>query len=140
MVEAMLAGESEAIIRALIEGAISKDPVCMRLALERLYPAPKERAVTLPIPEVGELDLVELERLVIREMAAARLTPTEAATALAVIRRHREAPETVDPMAEEVYPIDLKLIPPDEDEAPAMPEITRRPPAPMAAKTTKKEI
>jgi hypothetical protein len=113
MAEAMLQGQAGDIINALIAGAVGGDPVCMRLAVERLYPTPKDRAVELPIPAdlaaAGALE--EAERVTIRELAAGRLTPTEAATVLGVIRKHREPPEIKgEDLPEEVYPMDLRLV------------------------------
>lgn len=112
LAEALLHGQAEAVIQALVDRALGGDPVCMRLVVERLIPPVRERAVELPIPsDLGAAGaLEEAERVTIREMAAGRLTPTEAATVMGVIRRHRQSLSDADEVAPvDVFPVELRL-------------------------------
>ena len=48
--EALLEGEAEKLTRKCIELAMDGDTVALRLCLERIYPARKDRPVTFPLP------------------------------------------------------------------------------------------
>ena len=49
---ALLAGESEALTRKAVELALVGDPTAMRLCLERVLPACRERAVKFALPPI----------------------------------------------------------------------------------------
>jgi hypothetical protein len=108
----MLDGQAAAIVQSLVGMAMAGDAVAMRLCMERLAPAPRDRRVELPLPK--DLDqaeaLVEAERITIQEMAAGRISPMEASVVLGTIRQHREPLAIVGGGVHEgVYPIELRL-------------------------------
>jgi hypothetical protein len=55
-VEQLLLPHQEALLEKAIELALKGDPVALRLCIERLYPAPKERRIDLPLPQVRNVE------------------------------------------------------------------------------------
>jgi hypothetical protein len=78
--EAMLDGEAEALTRKCIELALGGDTVALKLCLERIYPARKDRPVTFPLPPISSpRDAANIAASVAQAVAAGRVTPSEAA-------------------------------------------------------------
>src|SRR6516225_4114562 len=50
--EALLEGEAEKLTRKCIELAMDGDTVALKLCLERIYPARRDRPVTFPLPPI----------------------------------------------------------------------------------------
>jgi hypothetical protein len=91
-VQALLDGEAEALTRKAVEKALEGDSVALRLCLERISPAPKDRPVTFPLPD----DLLDIRQAteagagIMQAMAAGDLTPNEAAGIMAILRTYCE--------------------------------------------------
>ena len=78
--EALLAGEAAALTRKAIELALDGDVVALRICLDKILPARKDRAVTFPLPPVGTpRDAADLMAAVIAAVGAGRVTPSEGA-------------------------------------------------------------
>ena len=79
-IDALLDGEAEKITRKAVEMALRGDGVAMRLCLDRLAPARKDRPVpfTLPTLETAA-DAKEAAAAIVRAVADGNLTPSEAA-------------------------------------------------------------
>ena len=76
--EALLEG-AEKLTRKCIELAMDGDTVALRLCLERIYPARKDRPVTFPLPPItSPRDAADIAAAVANAVAAGNLTPTEA--------------------------------------------------------------
>src|SRR5579875_424878 len=52
--EALLAGEAEALSRKAVELALAGDTVALKLCLDRILPVRKGRPVALPLPPVED--------------------------------------------------------------------------------------
>src|SRR4051812_7196879 len=78
--EVLLDGEAEALTRKAVEMALAGDTVAMRLCLDRIMPARKDRPVpfTLPTLETAA-DAVAAAAALVNAVAAGQLTPSEAA-------------------------------------------------------------
>src|SRR3712207_755759 len=77
--EALLDGEGEALTRKAVELALSGDTTALRLCLERLMPARKERAVLFELPKLETAaDAVRATAALVRAVAEGELTPGEA--------------------------------------------------------------
>jgi Family of unknown function (DUF5681) len=95
-VQALLEGEAEALTRKCIELAKAGDTTALRLCMERIAPAPKSRAVQLPMLSVETADdVLTAQAATIRAMAVGEITPDEAATIAGVLDAKRKAIETV---------------------------------------------
>src|ERR1700730_2163596 len=83
---ALLAGESEALTRKAVELALVGDPTAMRLCLERILPACRERAVKFALPPIkSAADIAAAMKAVTSALANGAITPGEAATIAAMV-------------------------------------------------------
>ena len=80
VLEALLDGEAEALTRRAIEMALEGDGPAMRLCLDRLLPARKDRPITFDMPPIETTDdLPKATGAIVAAVAAGELTPGEAA-------------------------------------------------------------
>jgi hypothetical protein len=94
---ALLAGESEALTRRAVELALGGDPTAMRLCIERVLPACRERAVKFALPPIeSAADIAAAMKAVTAALADGAITPGEAATIAAVVDTFVRAIETSD--------------------------------------------
>jgi hypothetical protein len=85
------------LTRKCIELATNGDTTALRLCMERLAPAMKSRAVTLPLPPIDTpTDILKAQAATIEAMASGEITPDEAATIAGVLEAKRRAIETVE--------------------------------------------
>ena len=93
--EALLDGEAEGLTRKAIQLALAGDTIAMRLCLERLVPARKDRPIVFDMPPVaGAADHPKALAAVLVAVAAGELTPTEAEAFASILEHHRRAIET----------------------------------------------
>jgi hypothetical protein len=78
--ERLLDGEAEALSRKAIELALKGDVAALRLCLDRILPARRDRAVCFPLPNMnGTKDAVSATAAVAAAVADGDVTPSEAA-------------------------------------------------------------
>jgi hypothetical protein len=95
--EALLDGEAEGLTRKAIELALAGDTTALRLCIERILPARKDRPVQLQVPEIeGVEDLTKATMALVQAVAAGELSPTEAAEVAKLVEAHRRTVETVE--------------------------------------------
>ena len=95
--EAILEGEGEALTRKAIELALDGDGPALRLCLDRIYPARKDRPVTFELPAIETTaDLPKATNALLVAVAAGDLTPSEAADISKSIDAHVKAIEATD--------------------------------------------
>jgi Family of unknown function (DUF5681) len=95
--EALLDGEVQALTRKAIERGLEGDGVALRLCLERILPARKDRPVKFDLPPVETAsDISKALGAIAKSMAAGELTPDEAGTVATIMEAHRKAIETVE--------------------------------------------
>jgi hypothetical protein len=96
-IECLLEGEAEKLTRKCVEMAMAGDTTAMKLCLERLLPACKDRSVRLKVPEVeGVQGLVKTMVALLEAVAAGELTPAEAGEVAKLVEAHRRTVETVE--------------------------------------------
>jgi hypothetical protein len=72
-------GEAEALTRKAIDMALARDTVALKLCLERIYPARKDRPVTFALPPINTArDAADVTSSVMNAVAAGQLTPADA--------------------------------------------------------------
>jgi hypothetical protein len=77
--EALLEGEAEALSRKAIELALKGDVAALRLCLDRIVPARKDRPVCFALPNLKESkDAVKASAAIVAAVASGDLTPSEA--------------------------------------------------------------
>ena len=95
--EALLAGEAAALTRKAIELALAGDVVALRICLDRIYPARKDRPVAFPLPPITSArDAADIAAAVAQAVAAGQLTPSEAAEIGKVIEIYVKAYQTAE--------------------------------------------
>ncbi len=78
--EALLEGEAEVIARKAVEMAKEGDTTAMRLCMDRLLPARKDRHVPFALPKLETpADAVKASAALVEAVAGGDLTPSEAA-------------------------------------------------------------
>jgi hypothetical protein len=94
-VEALLAGEAEALTRRAIELALSGDATALRLCLERVCPPRRDSPVTFALPRMETArHAAAAAGAVLEAVADGELTPSEGAQVLALVEGFRRALET----------------------------------------------
>ena len=84
--EALLDGQAEALTQKAIQMALAGDPVALRLCLDRIYPARKDRPVAFALPPIDSArDAADLMAAVTRAVANGHITPSEAGEIAKVI-------------------------------------------------------
>jgi hypothetical protein len=93
--EALLDGEAEALTRKAIEKAKEGDGAALRLCLERIVPARKERAVSLELPKIETTaDSVKAVGAIIDAVASGELTPGEGGDVVRIVEAFMKSTET----------------------------------------------
>jgi hypothetical protein len=96
-VEVLLDGQAERLTRKCVEMALEGDVVAMRLCLERIYPARKDRPVTFPLPPITSArDAANIMAAVTNAVATGHITPSEAAELGKVIDSYVRAYQTAE--------------------------------------------
>lgn len=97
LVEGMLDGRAEAITEKLVELALKGDVAALRLCLDRLLPARRERHLTLELPNPATAqDIMAGFGRVVEALTRGELTPSETNSAAALLESARRALETTD--------------------------------------------
>ena len=92
--EALLEGEAEALTRKAVELALAGDGLALRLCLDRLLPALRERPVSVELPPLGSpKDAVAASSALLASVAAGELAPGEARELGRLIELHLKALE-----------------------------------------------
>ena len=77
--EAILEGEAEALTRRAVALALEGDTVALRLFLDRIAPARKDRHVPFALPPISTAaDAVKASAALVAAVAEGELTPSEA--------------------------------------------------------------
>ena len=78
--EKLLDGEAEALTRKAVELALAGDMTALRICLDRILPARKDRPVTFDLPAIDSAaDAKAASAALLAAVAAGSLTPSEAA-------------------------------------------------------------
>src|ERR1700757_3308691 len=93
----LLEGEAESFTRKAVELAMVGEPTAMRLCLERILPACRDRTVKFALPPIESAsDIAAAMKAVTSALADGAITPGEAATIAAVVDTFVRAIETSD--------------------------------------------
>jgi hypothetical protein len=83
--EALLEENAAELTRKLVDDGLAGDGRALRFLVGRLYPAARDRPITLDVAPGKETDPVHLHSVVIRAMADGEITPQEALAVARVI-------------------------------------------------------
>ena len=94
---ALLEGEAMALTRKAVEEALAGNMVALKLCLERLVPAAKERPVDIAFPKVDDAsDLAKLTATLLSAVGNGDLDSGQAASLAKVIEIHRNTLEMAE--------------------------------------------
>src|SRR5215217_9236345 len=95
--ETLLEGEAEAITRKAIELAKQGDGPALRLCMDRIYPARKDRPVRFALPPIERAaDAVASHAALVGAVARGDLTPSEASELSKLVEGYVRAVEATD--------------------------------------------
>jgi len=96
LLDQLAVGSAEALVQKMIDAAAGGDRVAARLVLNRIWSAPKGRAVSVALPEIKTpADLLAAHAAVSAAISAGTLTPQDGASLASVLETHRRAFELV---------------------------------------------
>jgi hypothetical protein len=96
-VEGLLEGDAEAITRKAIEKAKEGDATMIRLCLDRIAPARKDRHVPFALPKMETAaDTVKAAAAIAEAIGVGELTPSEAGDLSAFVANYAKAIEITD--------------------------------------------
>lgn len=96
-IEALMEGEAEDITRKAIEAAKAGDLTAIKMVLDRVAPAPKERTVRFDLPTINSAsDLPAAVLSIMGHVAAGELGPSEGAQVVSLLEQYRRHAETAD--------------------------------------------
>jgi hypothetical protein len=92
--EALLDGEGEALTRKAIELALAGDATALRLCMDRILPALRERPVRIELPPLsGSQDAVAASAALLAAVAGGEIAPGEAREVGRLLELHLKAVE-----------------------------------------------
>jgi hypothetical protein len=95
--EAMLDDEAERLTRRAIERALEGDTPALRLCMERLIPAKRDRPIKFKLPSIeSAADAAKAIGSVLAAVAAGEVTPQEAAEVASLIETYAKVLEIRD--------------------------------------------
>jgi hypothetical protein len=93
----LLEGEAEKLTRKAIDLALAGDVTALRLCLERIAPARKDRPISVDLPPLhGANDMSAASAALIQAVAEGQLTPFEAAQTAKLFEVHLHAVEMTE--------------------------------------------
>ena len=96
-IEALLEGEAEELTRKAIELAKAGDLAALRLCLDRIVPARKDRHIPFKLPKLEKPeDAVAAAAAIVEAVAGAELTPSEAAEMMKLVEGYTTILEAED--------------------------------------------
>ena len=96
-VEALLDGEADQLTRKAVEKALAGDTLALKLCLDRIAPARKDRSVTFRAPTIKAAeDVPAALGAIFRAVASGELTTSEAAMIAGIVEKFRGAIELAD--------------------------------------------
>lgn len=97
VLDELMDGEAEAITRTAIDQAKEGNPVALRLCMERIMPARKDRPIAFALPPIEKTeDLTKATAALLAAVAQGDLTPSEAAELGKLVDAHVRAIEVTD--------------------------------------------
>ena len=80
-IESLLEEQAEALTQTAISKALEGDGLALRLCMERIAPAPKDKSVSFPLPDMNDaMDVSKAASSVLTAVSEGELTPIEGNT------------------------------------------------------------
>ena len=96
-IESLLEGQAEALTQTAIFKALEGDGLALRLCMERISPAPKDKSVSFPLPDMNDaMDASKAASSVLTAVSEGELTPIEAIRVMGLIDSYRRTLELTE--------------------------------------------
>ena len=96
-IESLLEGQAEALTQTAISKALDGDSMALRLCMERIAPAPKDKPVTFALPMMNSaLNASQAAGSVLTAVSEGNLTPIEATRVMGLIDSYRRTLELTE--------------------------------------------
>lgn len=93
----LAATNADEIFRVLLEGARERDPTCVRILVDRLWPSRRGATITFTIPPIkNAADVEKAQGHFLEQVALGVMTPEEGNTVSAMLERRLKAFETAE--------------------------------------------
>ena len=80
-IESLIEGQAEALTQTAISKALEGDGLALRLCIERTAPAPKDKSVSFPLPDIkNSMDASKAANCVLKAVSEGELTPLKGNT------------------------------------------------------------
>jgi hypothetical protein len=95
--EALLDGQANAIVQKAVELALGGEPIALRICMDRIIPARRDRAIHLTLDQSKSAgDVTSALGKVVDAVALGEITPSEGQTLAGILELQRKAIETAD--------------------------------------------
>jgi hypothetical protein len=96
-IESLLQGQAEALTQTTVTKALEGDSIALRLCMERIAPAPKDKPVSFSLPKMNNaMDASEAAGSVLTAVSEGELTPIEATRVMGIIDSYRRTLELTE--------------------------------------------
>jgi hypothetical protein len=96
-IESLLRGQAEALTQTAVTKALEGDSVALRICMERIAPAPKDKPVSFSLPKMNNaMDASEAAGSVLTAVSEGELTPIEATRVMGIIDSYRRTLELTE--------------------------------------------
>lgn len=96
-IESLLEGQVEALTQTAVTRALEGDGVALRLCMERIAPAPKDKPVMFDLPKMkSAVDASDAAESIVRAVSEGDLTPAEATRVMGLIDSYRRTLELTE--------------------------------------------
>jgi hypothetical protein len=96
-IESLLQGQAEALTQTAVTKALEGDSIALRLCMERIAPAPKDKAVVFNLPKMNKaVDASEAAGSVLHTVSEGKLTPIEATRVMGLVDSYRRTLELTE--------------------------------------------
>jgi len=96
-IESLLEGQAEALTQTAISKALEGDGLALRLCMERIAPAPKDKSVSFPLPDMNDaMDASKAASSVLTAVSEGELTPIEGTRVMGLIDSYRRTLELTE--------------------------------------------
>ena len=96
-IESLLQGQAEALTQTAVTKALEGDSLALRLCMERIAPAPKDKLVSFTLHKMNNaMDASEAAGSVLMAVSDGELTPIEATRVMGLIDSYRRTLELTE--------------------------------------------
>jgi hypothetical protein len=97
LAEKLIDNQCEALVQKAVEMALNGDMQALKLLIERLIPARKDRPVKLDLPKIQSAqDIINVMGLIVENVGKGELEPEQAKTLATILELNRKSIETAE--------------------------------------------